>query len=130
MSMVFSVYKTIARGWTHEHPELQDSLLQIGSISAARAQSLCFLAELDGRPGAAGSLCIHNGVALFSGSATIPEMRRRGLQAALIQERMRYAFEYGCDLALMAAEAGSDSQRNAERKGFRIAYTRIKWRLP
>src|SRR5437764_9394908 len=48
MSMVFSVYKTIARGWTHEHPELQDSLLQIGSISAARAQSLCFLAELDG----------------------------------------------------------------------------------
>jgi len=28
----------------------------------------------------------------------------------------------------MVAEAGSNSQRNAERQGFRVAYTRIKWR--
>jgi len=42
---------------------------------------------------------------------------------------MRYAFESGCDLALMVAAAGSESQRNAERKGFRIASTRMKWRL-
>jgi GNAT superfamily N-acetyltransferase len=84
---------------------------------------------LDGQPGAAGSLSIHEGVALFAGAATVPQMRRRGLQAALLRERMRYAFEHGCDLAMMAAEAGSNSQRNAERKGFRIAYTRTKWRL-
>jgi hypothetical protein len=56
-------------------------------------------------------------------------MRRRGLQSALLQERMRYAFDHGCDLAVMGAEAGSGSQRNAERNGFRIAYTRMKWRL-
>jgi GNAT superfamily N-acetyltransferase len=118
-----------ARGWTHEHPEFLDFLEQTGAIAAARQQSPCFLAELDGQPGAAGVLCIHNGVALFGGSATIPEMRRRGLQAALLEERMRYAFHHGCDLAMMVAEAGSDSQRNAERKGFRIAYTRTKWRL-
>jgi hypothetical protein len=30
---------------------------------------------------------------------------------------------------MMVAEAGGESQRNAERKGFRIAYTRTKWRL-
>jgi hypothetical protein len=42
---------------------------------------------------------------------------------------MRYAFEHGCDLAMMVAVPGSDSQRNAERKGFRIAYTRAKWQL-
>jgi hypothetical protein len=42
---------------------------------------------------------------------------------------VRYAFDHGCDLAMMVAEAGSDSQRNAERKGFRVAYTRMKWRL-
>jgi hypothetical protein len=41
---------------------------------------------------------------------------------------MRYAFDQGCDLAMMVAEAGSDSQRNAEREGFRIGYTRMKWR--
>ena len=31
---------------------------------------------------------------------------------------------------MMGAPPGSGSQRNAERHGFRIAYTRIKWRLP
>jgi GNAT superfamily N-acetyltransferase len=118
-----------ARAWSHEHPELLDFVLQTGAISAAREQSPRFLAELEGQLGAAASLCIHNGVALFAGAATIPQMRRRGLQAALLQARMRYAFDHGCDIAMMVAEAGGDSQRNAERKGFRVAYTRMKWRL-
>jgi hypothetical protein len=118
-----------ARGWSHEHPELLDFLSQIGTIGTARQGSLCFLGEIDGIPGAAGALCIHDGVALFGGSATVPELRRRGLQVALLHERMRYTFDHGCDLAMMVAEAGSNSQRNAERKGFRIAYTRTKWRL-
>jgi GNAT superfamily N-acetyltransferase len=118
-----------ARGWSHEHPELSDFLLQLGAISAARDESPCFLAEVGGMPGAAGVLCIHDGVALFGGAATVPELRRRGLQTALLRERMRYAFQHGCDLAMMAAQPGSDSQRNAERKGFRIAYTRTKWKL-
>lgn len=118
-----------ARGWSHEHPELREFLHDVGRITAAREQSLCFLAELDGQPGAAGVLCLHEGVALFGGAATVPELRRRGLQAALLRERMRCAADYGCDLAMMVAQPGSDSQRNAERKGFRVAYTRTKWRL-
>lgn len=118
-----------ARGWTQEHPEFLDFLLQSAAISTAREDSFCFLGEVDGQPGAAGVLCIHGGVALFGGSATIPELRRRGLQSALLEERMRYAVDHGCDLAMMVAEAGSNSQRNAERKGFHVAYTRMKWRL-
>jgi len=117
------------KGWTHEHPELLDFLRPTTAVFLAREQSTCFLAEIAGQPGAAGALCIHDGVALFAGAATIPEMRRRGLQGALLQERMRHAFDHGCDLAMMVAEAGSESQRNAERKGFRIAYTRMKWCL-
>jgi GNAT superfamily N-acetyltransferase len=78
------------------------------------------ITEVDGQPGAAGVLCIHEGVALFGGSATVPELRRRGLQSALLEERMHYAFDHGCDLAMMVAEAGSNSQRNAERKDFQI----------
>jgi GNAT superfamily N-acetyltransferase len=73
---------------------------------------------------------LHQGVALFGGASTVPEMRRRGLQATLLEARMRYAFQQGCDLAMMVTETGSQSQRNAERKDFRIAYTRTKWRLP
>ncbi len=116
-----------ARAWSHEHPELLDFLQQMGALVSAREDTLCFLAELDGQPGAAGSLFIHDGVALCAGSATLAELRRRGLQSALLNERLRYAAGHACDAAMMVALAGSDSQRNAERKGFRVAYTRIKW---
>ena len=117
-----------ARGWTHEHPEFEAFVQQMGALIVAREHSPCFLAEIDGQAGAAGVLILHEGVALFGGAATVPELRRRGLQAALLEARMRYALEHGCDLAMMVAEAGSNSQRNAERKGFRVAYTRMKWK--
>src|SRR6266702_4031509 len=118
-----------ARGWTHEHPEFEPFVRQMGALCVARENCPCFLAEVDGNPGSAGVLCLHEGVALFGGSATVPELRRKGLQGALLAERMRYAVEHGYDLAMMVAEAGSNSQRNAERKGFRVTYTRLKWRL-
>lgn len=118
-----------ARGWTHDHPEFEQFVRDMGTVCVAREQSPCFLAEIDGHPGAAGALVLHEGVALFGGAATIPELRRRGLQGSLLQARMRCAAEHGCDLAMMVAEAGSNSQRNAERKGFRVAYTRLKWKL-
>jgi GNAT superfamily N-acetyltransferase len=118
-----------ARGWAHEHPELLDFLGQFGAVAFAREHTVNFIAELGGEPGAAGALSLHDGVALFAGAATIPEKRRHGLQAALLEARMRYAFEHGYELAMMVTEAGSQSQRNAERKDFRIAYTRTKWQL-
>jgi GNAT superfamily N-acetyltransferase len=118
-----------ANGWTHNHPELTGFMLELGAVTAARAYTVCFLAELDGVPGAAGVLCLHQGVALFGGSSTVPNLRRRGLQSALLRARMRYAADHGCDLAMMVAWPGTESQRNAERQGFRIAYTRTKWLL-
>ena len=118
-----------ARAWAHDHPEIEDFVRELGPLCVARASSPCFLAEIDGLPGASGALILHHGVALFGGASTLPEFRRRGLQAALLEERMRYAAAHHCDLAMMVAEAGSNSQRNAERQGFRVAYTRIKWKL-
>lgn len=118
-----------AQGWAQEYPELLDLIVKSGALISTREGSVCFIAEIDREPGAAGVLCLHEGVALFGGAATVPAMRRRGLQTALLDERMRYAFDHGCDLAMMVTEPGSNSQRNAERRGFRIAYTRTKWRL-
>ncbi len=118
-----------ARGWGHNDPQLMDFLGEFGPVAFAREHTVNFIADLDGQPGAAGGLSLHDGVALFAGAATIPELRRRGLQAALLEARLRYASDHGYDLAMMVAEAGSQSQRNAERQGFRIAYTRTKWQL-
>jgi GNAT superfamily N-acetyltransferase len=98
-------------------------------VVAARQDAPSFLAELDGQPIAAGALAIHDGVALLAGASTIPEWRHRGAQRALLESRLDYAAGAGCDLAMICAEPGGASQRNAERQGFRIAYTRIKWGL-
>jgi hypothetical protein len=118
-----------ARGWS-ETPGLEELFRDLGAITAAWAGSVAFLAELDGTPIAAGSLTLAGDVALLAGASTVPEGRNRGAQLALLDARLRHAVEHGCDLAMMGAAPGSSSQRNAERHGFRIAYTRIKWRLP
>lgn len=120
--------QTAARGWS-EFSELADFMLGLAQVSAKRSDALSFLAELDGQPIATGALSICEGVALLAGASTVPEGRRQGAQLALLDSRLRYAAEQGCDIAMMCALPGSASQRNAERRGFRIAYTRVKWRL-
>jgi hypothetical protein len=120
--------QTAAAGWGDIIP-VSAEMTALMQVVASRERSNCFLAEIDGRPVAAGSMHIHEGVALLAGAATIPAARRRGAQSALLYARLALAAELGCDIAMMCAEPGSASQRNAERNGFRIAYTRTKWRL-
>lgn len=122
--------RVAAEGWSSEAPELVAFLLEMGQISARAAGTFCFLAELDGQPVAAGGLSIGEGTALLAGASTIASARRRGAQRALLEARLRFAAEQGCDLVMIGAQPGSASQRNAERQGFRVAYTRIKWHLP
>ena len=114
------------KGWS-EFGELADFLHDVGRVNARRDNARSFLAVLDGRPIATGLMNIFDGVALLAGASTIPEGRKKGAQLALLEERLRYAAQHDCDIAMMCALPGSASQRNAERHGFRIAYTRIKW---
>lgn len=117
--------ETAARGWAQ--PALTEFLRDIGGVTAASEGITPFFAELEGEPVGTGSLSLREGVALFAGASTLPASRNRGVQRALLDARLRYAAERGCDLAMMCAAPGSSSQRNAERQGFRIAYTRLKW---
>jgi len=117
--------ETAFQGWS-EFTELIDFLRDMGKVHS-HSTSPSFLAELDGQPIATGMLTIHDGIALLAGASTIPKARRQGAQLALLEYRLRYGADQGCDIAMMAALPGSASQRNAERHGFRIAYTRTKW---
>lgn len=117
-----------AEGWS-ELVELADFLTGMGHVGAYREGNALFFAEIDGVPIATGSVGLYGGVAHLAGAATIPSGRNRGAQLALLDARLRYAAGHGCDLATMGASPGSASQRNAERHGFRIAYTRTKWQL-
>jgi GNAT superfamily N-acetyltransferase len=120
--------ETSVRGWS-EYVEYAAAMKDLARVGVDRHCALSFLAEHDGEPVATASLTIHQGVALMAGASTVPEARKRGAQKALLDARMQHAARAGCDLIMMCAEPGSGSQRNAERVGFRIAYTRIKWRL-
>jgi hypothetical protein len=118
--------KVSARGWS-EQPELMPYIEGFARLSVACAT--CFVAERDGTPIATAALFMHEGTALLAGASTIPAGRRQGAQNALLDARLQLAAANGCDLAMMVAAPGSASQRNAERQGFRIAYTRTKWQL-
>jgi hypothetical protein len=120
-------YGTIAsRGWS-EMPEVLPFIHGFARSSVEVAT--CLVAELEGQAIATAALFMHEGVALLAGASTVPEGRRNGAQLALLDARLRLAVSRGCDLAMMVAAPGSASQRNAERNGFRVAYTRTKWQL-
>jgi GNAT superfamily N-acetyltransferase len=119
--------QTAFEGWS-EFTEVADFLRDLGHV-IARSQYLPFLAEVDQQEIAAGALSISDDVALLAGASTIPSARRQGAQNALLEERLRHAATLGCTIAMMVTQPGSGSQRNAERHGFRVAYTRTKWQL-
>lgn len=119
--------ETSFEGWS-EFPEYADFFRDLAKVWA-HSKGPSFIAELEGKPIATGALTIHGDVALLAGASTIPDARRQGAQLALLEDRLRYAANNGCTVAMMVALPGSGSQRNAERHGFRVAYTRTKWHL-
>jgi GNAT superfamily N-acetyltransferase len=119
--------QTAFEGWS-EFTEVTDFLRELAQVRA-HSKASSFIAEMEGKPIATGALTIAGDVALLAGASTVPAARRQGAQLALLEERLRYAAARGCTVAMMAAMPGSGSQRNAERHGFRIAYTRTKWHL-
>lgn len=121
--------RTSADGWATEAEGLDEFMFAFGQISANCKGGFPFLAELEGEAISAGMLFIYDDVAILAGASTIPEGRRQGGQGALLDARLKFAAEKGCKIATMGALPGSQSQRNAEKNGFRIAYTRTKWHL-
>ncbi len=88
---------------------------------------LAFVASVDGKPVACGTgLVIRNhGIFALCGAGTHAEYRGRGLQTALLRARMTAAVQAGCEYAAVVTQAGTISQRNAERLGFRVAYSKV-----
>jgi GNAT superfamily N-acetyltransferase len=65
----------------------------------------------------------HKALGLY-GAGTLPAFRKRGIQTALLAERMKLGAELGCEIAIIVTRAGTVSQRNCERLGFRVAYSK------
>ena len=121
--------RTSADGWATEMEGLADFMFKFGQVSATCAGGFPFLAELSDEPVSTGMLFILDDVALLAGTSTLPEARKQGAQSSLLDARLKFAAQNGCTMAMMCASPGSQSQKNAEKNDFRIAYTRTKWQL-
>ncbi len=114
----------------HAVPEA--SLPTHGSALAAaveRAGGCLYVATVGGVRAAAAVLTVADRIGYLANAATLAAFRRRGCQRALIAARVADAADGRCDLVTSGAKFGSSSQRNLERAGFRLAYTKPVLRL-
>ena len=90
-------------------------------------RALAFVATVDGKLVACGTglVIAEHRVFALCGAGTLADFRGRGLQTALLRARMVAASEAGCEYAVVVTQAGTTSQRNAERLGFRVAYSKV-----
>ena len=102
-----------------------DEELRLGRVVAHQDDIVRLLAWVDGEPAGTGEVVIREGVGWLSADTTLPRFRGRGIQTAMQRRRLLIAREAGCGLAVTESHPGSDSQRNMERHGFRIVYTRV-----
>lgn len=89
--------------------------------------ALPFVATIDGKPVACGTGLIipEHKVFALCGAGTLGAYRGRGLQTALLSARIQAARDAGCEYAVVVTQGGTISQRNAERLGLRVAYSKV-----
>jgi len=78
------------------------------------------LADLDGLAVGCASVVFDGSIAWLGGAATLPSHRQRGVQGALVRQRMALARDRGCELAVATAMAAGGSARNLARLGFTL----------
>ena len=107
------------------HEEFPRAVLEaaLGAMTASEGFHR-FLARIGGAVAGGASMRLAQGVAQLCGAATAPALRRRGVQTALLAERLAIAKAGGCDVAVVTTQPGSKSQENAQRQGFGLLYSR------
>jgi GNAT superfamily N-acetyltransferase len=109
-----------------EQAELTGEEMDVGRAIFSMPGALCYFATTESGETAGGAaLAVNGGLATLFADSVIAPFRRRGLHRALIAARLNEALALGCDLATASTLPGSASQRNFERAGFRIVYTKV-----
>jgi GNAT superfamily N-acetyltransferase len=119
-------YSELAAEAFSEYVPISESLRRVIESFFRRPSGRCFLALAGTDIAAGGCVAADQQVAEFYGAATLAGFRNRGAQSMLIEARLKWAVEQGCELATTTTQPGSSSQRNFERAGFRVVYTRTK----
>jgi hypothetical protein len=105
--------------------EITATELDIGSRMFHLEGATAWMGMVDGTPAAVGTMNARGKLALLFADSTLQNFRGQGLHLALIRARLHHAAKMGCDLATASTAPGSGSQRNYERAGFRVVYTKL-----
>jgi hypothetical protein len=117
--------RTVGLGF-FEQSELSEEEMDVGRAICSMAGAHCYLALTEGGEACAGgAMKIRLGLATLFADSTSARYRRRGFQRELISLRLKDAHAESCDLATASVSPGSASQRNYERAGFQVAYTKV-----
>lgn len=102
-----------------------EAMLEAGRRSTRHPETVAFNAVVDGRLVGAGAMGLSQGIGVLFGTSVLPEFRRRGIQLALILERLRVASEGGAPFVTIHSAPGISTERNAARLGFTLAYVKV-----
>jgi len=119
-----------ATGWGHTDTRARaasDAFARAAFVTDQDGMTIAFDVN-DGRPVGCASVTIRDGLATLGGMSTLPDQRRRGVQAALVHHRLRFAAMRGCDQAATTAATGSASERNLRRHGFKPVFEIETWK--
>jgi GNAT superfamily N-acetyltransferase len=118
--------------WDHQTPERRraSDVYAAAAFGTPGERLVIAIDRTDGRPLGCASLAVRDGIATLGGMSTLPSERRRGVQRALVAERLHHARVAGADLAATSALEGGPSQRNLIRLGFEPRYAKITWVKP
>ncbi len=107
-----------------------ESNLIIELVVSTSPASTALEVRVDGAIAASGCMDVQGEIAGFYGSATAPAFRGRGLQSALIGDRVARAVERGARFGRVTTRPGTTSEQNFRRSGFVPLYTRTIWGIP
>lgn len=106
---------------------LLEGVAQNNAVLYSLPEWTFYLALVDHEPAGVGVLFCNEKGGNLAAASTLPTFRQKGVQSALIQQRIQHAQEIGCKWIVGQASYGSVSQRNMERAGMRVAYTKAIW---
>jgi len=118
--------RVVTEGFAEGGPAAQ-SLMELLKVFFRQPNGACFGAFRDGELAGGGAVFIKDGLALLAGASTVPIYRNLGIQTDLLKARIGFAARRGCDFALVTTAPGSVSQRNVQKRGFNIIYSRTKF---
>ncbi|MGI4984602.1 MAG: GNAT family N-acetyltransferase [Janthinobacterium lividum] len=106
----------------------------LARIARHRSDTILSILDIDGEPAGSAAMAIFDTAigktAHLYIAGTLPAFRKRGAQAVLLQARLKMARDLGCVLATLTVRPRNVSARNAERAGFRLAYTKPTFVAP